>query len=246
MNYLQKAISWLAQKASVTGFDAITARSNKWLKDNGYGVFRGYTNVAGATVNAETALGATAIYAGVKILGEDMGNLPFFVYERSRDGKSVEKARDHWTFERLHGMANPDLASGEFVECLTARAVLLGDGFAWPEPIGDGNFWLWPWNNSDVRVNSQPGRRTGYEFRDVPGSRTEWTPLRTDQVFHLRGFSFDGRSGDDLLKRARHMIGITLASQEFAGSYLKNDVSSGLFLEHPEQRIVLSVISEGA
>ena len=231
MNYLQKAIHWLGQKASV---EWNTAKHNEWLSRNGYAVYGNYTNVAGATVNAETALGATAIYAGVKILAEDMGNLPFFVYERSLDGKSVHKARKHWTFERLHGMANPDMASGEFVECLTARAVLLGDGFAWPEPIGDtGNHWLWPWDNDDVRVSAQSGRRTMYEFRDVPGARTEWTPLRTDQVFHLRGFTFNGRKGDDLLNRARHMIGITLASQEFAGSFLKNDVSAGVWLEHP-------------
>jgi HK97 family phage portal protein len=224
---LDKTSSWLrSNQKSYTTTDA------EWYARNGYyrlADLAGYSSYSGKAITSSTALEASAVYACVKILSEDMGTLPFNLMRRSLDGKSVEKARDHALFSTLHDLVNPDVSAGEFVESLTAQAALGLDGYARIERVGR-RVYLNPLQSTDVRTDQDSRDRVVYLVRNGNG-REEAVDKQT--IFHLRGWTLDCVRGDPILSRSRHSIGITLSAQEFAGSYFANDVSAGLFLQHP-------------
>jgi HK97 family phage portal protein len=52
-----------------------------------------------------------------------------------------------------------------------------------------------------------------------------------DEVFHLRGFTMDGLHSDPVLVRARHAIGLSLATQEYASRFFSQDATPGIVIE---------------
>lgn len=226
-----RGLDWALEK--LTGFSAKAAIGSDWYARNGY--YRlasiGDRSHAGITVTPERALEATAVYAGIKLIAEDMGALPFHVYRRTRDRSVVERAYDHPLYTVLHDLANPETSAGEFVEALTAHALLTGNGYAWIERYGQdkSRIFLWPWQPDDVRIERTRNGELFYLHRE--GAREKAYP-RTE-VFHLRGFTLDGVTGDNILRRARHAIGLTLAAEQYAGSYFANASMVHLVLTRP-------------
>jgi HK97 family phage portal protein len=204
-----------------------------WYQHNGYyqiaRALGGYSNYSGKRVTADTALESAAVYACTKILGEDLGRLPFFLYQRTGQD-SVEKAYGHPLFPILHDMPNPDMNAQAFVECLTARAFLCREGFARIDRASDGSvLYLWPLTGTMTRVPNQYGRPV-FVYKD--GNAAEKT-YAAGQIFNLPGFSLDGSSGDDILQRARHVLGLTLATQEYPARFFANDATPGIILKRP-------------
>lgn len=191
-----------------------------------------YSSYTGKAVNSDTALELSAVYACVKILGEDMGSLPFNFYERSADGKETRLAADDDRFRLLHDLANPDTSAGEFVEALTANAAFLGDGYAKIIRNQQGRpIWIYPITPDLVRIDRNSNNETVYQVKEKAGGVE--IPYQREDIFHLKGFSFTGLSGDPLLSRARHILGIGSATQEYAGRFFANDASAGVILKRP-------------
>lgn len=234
---LKHANSPMAVKAITTALTATTGVSNDvvtdWYQRNGFyrlqAMYGGSESYSGKHIDAESALESTAIYAGVKMIAEDVGSLPFFTYRRSADRKSTEKAYDHPLYRTLHDLVNPDISASEFVEALTAHALLGLDGFARIDRMDSGIF-LWPWNPVNVRVEWNRYRQPVFIYKE--GNAAEKTYQR-DEVFHLKGFTLTGLRGDNVLQRARHAIGLTLATEEYASRYFAQDATPGLVLERP-------------
>lgn len=218
-------------------FDSVSGSYNTenitdWYERNGYyfGSVGAYTSDTGITISEARALESAAVYAVIKIKSEDMGSLPFFLYRASEDRKTTEKARDHRLWSVLHGLVNPDVSSGEFIEALTAHSELCGGGFARIEEWDSGRrINLIPWQPADVTVDKDKKSNVVYIHKE---GTDKTYPGR--EVFHLRGFTFDCVEGDRILRRARHLLGLTLGSQKFAGKVFSNDILASLFFEHPE------------
>jgi HK97 family phage portal protein len=224
----------LETKTTTTNF---SISDSDWYRDNGYNLLSALTggtlNHSNVTVNETTALESSAVYACVKIISEDLGRLPFITYERSTDHLSVEKAYSHPLFPVLKNLVNPEVSSGEFVETLTAHSLLCGDGYAFIQRITSStgtHITLYPWQPADVRLDRNARGATVYIHKE--GNSTEKSYPR-DQVFHLRGFTLDCRNGDQIITRARQVLGLTLATQEYAARYFANDTAPGLVIERP-------------
>lgn len=221
-------------KAVGGSFDTVSV--SDWYERNGYygiaGALGGYGSVAGVSVSGDRALEISGLYAGVKIISQDMGTLPFFTYQRGTDAQGREtlrKYREHALFRTLHDLPNPETSSGEFVEALTAHACLTGDGLARIERRGDSMF-LWQWMPGTTRTEKDSRGLSYYIHREDGGNEKTYT---RSQVFHLRGFTLTGTSGDDLLKRGRQVLGLSAAQQEYAGKYFANDATPGVVVKFP-------------
>jgi HK97 family phage portal protein len=236
---LDKAESPRAVRAAVWALEKTTGYSTKevlsavneagWYERNGYrGIasqLGGQISYSGKAVTMDVALESSAFYSGTKIISEDMGTLPFFMYRRSKDRANTDKFYDHPLWRTLHGLVNPEISSSEFVEALTAHAILTGNSYALIQHIQSG-VWLWPWQPGEVKIDRV--KATGmlvYEHQEPGGN---WKTYTRDQVFHLRGFTLDGVAGDNLLRRARHTIGLTSAADEYAARYFANDATPGV------------------
>ncbi len=224
------AAVWALEK--VTGVKSVDlVNGDDWYARNGFNklaVLHGGGSYAGKNVTSETALESAAVYACVKIIAEDIGGLLFFPYERSDDGKRLDKAYSHPLYECLHDQPNPDMSAGEFREALTARALLGMDGYASIDRL-NGRIVMWPITGTVEQKTNERGR---LQFVANKGTREEKTYDR-DEIFHLKGFSLDGNKGDDILRRARHAIGLGLSADEYAGRFFAADASAGLIIQRP-------------
>lgn len=215
-------------------FDTVSI--SDWYARNGYKMnelFGSFNSYSGQVVNAILALELSAVYACVKILAEDVGSLPFILHKRSVDGRTVNDATRHRLYPLLRFLPNPSQSSGEFVESLTATAAIEGQSFAMIEGFNRSRAMRLRTLAEDesIRPVRDRKREVFYAYKNGYGSAEK--TLTRNQVFHLRGFTFDCVAGDQILRRARHIIGNGRATQKFASTFLKNDVSSGLFFEHP-------------
>lgn len=222
-----------AEKAE--SYNTVSIAERDWHDENGYNLqpFLGaYGSWPGFGVTATSSMEISAIYACLKILGEDMGSLPFALHRRSADGRETQHATEHRIYPILRYLANEAQSSGEFVEALTATAALAGDSFAMIEGFNGGRrIALRTLDETETLVPVRTVRkRVMYDYSD-----RGMTPrtLGLHQVFHLRGFTFNTVHGDRILERARQVIGIGGAAQQYAGTWLKKDIASGMFFEHP-------------
>jgi len=185
----------------------------------------GSQSYTGKAVTRETAMDCSALYAGVKLIAEDLGALPFHTYERR--GKKTERAVEHPLYRALHDLANPEVSAGELVEALTAHALLTGDGYAEIQRFRSGTY-LYPWQPENVEIDRNKAGALFYRNTD-----TKKTYARTD-VFHLRGFTTTGVTGEALLRRGRNSLGITMAAEEYAARFFAADAAPGVVISRPQ------------
>ena len=81
------------------------------------------TSGSGKSVNANTAIQLSTVYACVRVISETVASLPLGVYEAKEDGN--RKATEHPLYPLLHSHAGPPAALGK---------QLLPDYPVWPEP----------------------------------------------------------------------------------------------------------------
>lgn len=193
----------------------------------------GVASAAGPTVGEASALGYPALYACVKVIAEDVAQLPLKFFERASDGGKREK-RDDPRWAMLHDEANPEMTAYELRLMMAWQVATWGNAYAeieWDDagyPVA-----LWPllpdpmstelvrWDGELyylVRVPGESGRRA------LPGYR----------VLHLRNLlGSSGLHGRSVLRLHMESIGFGLALQEFGATYFGNGARPGGVLEHP-------------
>jgi len=226
MNFLQRTIARV--KNVVGSFTTTDNVSAAWLKENGY--YRLAAEYGYGNVSQDRALQSTAIYGIIKILGEDTGSLPLFVYRRKGENGRVA-ATDHPLYDLLHDSPNPETTAMEFREALTAHAALTGNGYARIVRRGDGTILaLWQLMPYDVKMDRT---ERGVLFYRVNERGVEKQYQRED-ILHVRGFGLDGSAGANLLQVAQSTIGLTLDQADYARKFFQFDRTPGIILEHPE------------
>lgn len=92
----------------------------------GYGAAVG-KRIGGQSVNAETALSLSVVFACTRIIAETVATLPLIVYRRKPRGRVV--ASDHWLYGLVHDSPNADQTAVEFWEEVMINTVLRGRAF---------------------------------------------------------------------------------------------------------------------
>lgn len=191
----------------------------------------GYSSYTGRSISFDAVLESSAVYACVKIIAEDIGATPQYLLKRTADRTWSAPAYDHTLYEVLETMPNPDMNSSSFKECITTSALLAKDGYARIDRDSKGEvLYLWPLMAGSVRRDKNSYGRPFFIWKD--GNAPEKT-FEANQVFNVPGFSLNGTGGDDILRRARHVFGLTLATQEYPGRFFANDANPGLILTRP-------------
>lgn len=194
-------------------------------------ILRGTQTASGAHVNVDSAMRVAAVYACVRVISETIGSLPLHIYRRNpQGGKTV--FRDHPLYRLLHSQPNSWQTSFEFREMMQAHFELRGNAYAFKSMDQRGNvIELLPLHPDRVEVKQL--RDMSLEYSVAIGEGSERIVLRQDQVLHLRGLSSNGYTGRSTLQDAREIIGVAIATQEFAGRFYKNDATPSVVLSHP-------------
>ncbi|MCH7892687.1 MAG: phage portal protein, partial [Gemmatimonadetes bacterium] len=214
--------------ARAVGERSSLATPEQWVID----WFKGGTDTpSGINVTEDTALHYGPFFAGVRIISEDLGSLPFPLYE-SLDPRGKRKATEHPLYPVIHNEANPVMSSQTFRETLTGHAVMWGGGFAEIVRKRGVVRELWPLRPDRMNVKfNRRTRRLIYDYDDQStGIRRKFLP---DEILHIHGLGFDGVRGYSVLELARNSIGAGVASEQFGASFFGNAARPSGFLTHP-------------
>gem|GEM_PF-349941 len=194
-----------------------------WLFDS-LGSFRASS---GVNVNRETALTYDAYWRCVALISGDVAKLPLCVYERQGKGKAEAEA--HPAYRLLMYEACPDVSALDFKRVLSVHALTEGNGYAYIQRDGAGRpLELWPLSpmkTYPVRANTK--------LWYVTEVGREPRRLAAEDVFHLKGLSFDGLVGYSAVAKMRETLGLGLAAQNFGSIFFRNNARPNVILKHP-------------
>lgn len=197
-----------------------------WRRLFGYGG-AGLATQAGPAVNEWSALAHATVFACVKVLAESVGQLPLVLYERS--GRARGRAEQHPLFRLVHDEPNPEMTSQEVREAMMAYLATHGNALAVIETGRGGEVEaLWPIPWSEIEMGRGRDGELRYLWRPT---RAEPTVLRAEQVWHVRGLSWNGLQGLSPIAIQREAIGHGLAMAEYQARFFANDATPGGVLQ---------------
>lgn len=178
----------------------------------------GRESSSGIVIGELSALQVATVSACVNRIAQDVSTMPLHV--RRKQGNTSALAEGERVYRLLHSRPNPVHTTKEFLQMMTAQAVLRGDGFAFivrnqrGEPVE-----LWPLQRREVGV-TRMGYEPSYTIAAYEG-KISGTFTRKE-VLHLRGVSMDGLGGLDQLVVARNTIGLASAAQSSQAKSFRN------------------------
>lgn len=218
----------------------------------------------GLIVTEVTALANTAVYQAVQLIAGMMAAVPKFTYRKDAEG-NPERAEDHALYNLLRYQPNRETTAFSFTQAGYLNKLTGGNFYAEIERGPTGApvaLWQLPaWIVEPHRVYKRTGgglttslgaatpedRKRGgevwYEVQ-VENGRPVW--LRSDDVFHVPGLSFNGLKGFSPIRVAMESIAVGLAMQKSAAAIFGNKAEPGVVLERPETAPALTPAGERA
>jgi|WetSurMetagenome_2_1015567.scaffolds.fasta_scaffold28300_2 HK97 family phage portal protein len=189
---------------------------------------------SGINVDAETSLGLSAFYDGVRLLAWTRAQLPLNVYRREANGDRAIDS-DHPIYNLIHTRPNRNMTSSVYREMEMKYVLLWGDSISWIERDNAGvPIALWPLHPGSVKIQLWTGtKQLQYDISSVQDPPTNEKMLRAENVLHVPGFGFDGLRGRSVIGYAREQLGSALAAQQFGASFWGNGARPGVVIRHP-------------
>lgn len=174
----------------------------------------GRSSKAGQTVNLESALKVATAFACLKVLSQGCAQVPFKLFRESqvKGLTNILPARDLDLYDLITTKPNDWQTGYEFRETLVLHAAL-GNAYVFVNRvIGRKIAELIILNPGRMRV-VQNSEYTGpvYKYTGLGGDEMEF-PAET--IWHLRGPSWSGFAGLDVLSQAREALGLSMATED--------------------------------
>jgi HK97 family phage portal protein len=180
---------------------------------------------SGTHVTGKTALRVMAVLGCVRVISEDIGKLPFKLYQNydPLDERKRRVAREHPLHRILSSRPNEWMTSQEFRESTTALAALWGGGYAIKrQSVVDSEIYeLLPLQPSQVQVRQNPDYSIEYQVTTQNGAQRTFS--RRD-MFHIKALSFDFVDGARVYDLARTTIELALATERYQANLAKHGV----------------------
>ena len=186
-------------------------------------LFVGMRTFSGQVVTQETALRASAVLACIRILTEDLAQLPLHLYRRGPRGSQL--AADTPLYRLLHDAPNPWQTSLELREGMLLDTLLYGSSFCEKQIGPSGVAAIFPLSASRVQfLDTLTDGTLRWQVTDPNGGvRT----LLADDLWRLNLLSPAGSiEGRSLILLAREAIGLALAAEEQGARLFQHGVQS--------------------
>ena len=192
----------------------------KWLIDwaDGGG------SESGVKVNENTALAFAAVWSSVKLLSESVAGLPIFPYERTPNGKEVN--RDHPIYNLIHNEPNAYQTKHTFIQALMYQVLLYGNGYA----LIQKDRYERPKSLHLIHPDMVDVVLKEKMWYKVEG-RDNLVPARN--MIHILGLTDDGITGIAPIRKHRDSIGLGMAAEKFGNTFFKNGANSTGVYEVP-------------
>lgn len=183
-------------------------------------------STAGVAVTTESALRSIAVQAAVRLLTNDIGSLPVDAFRSQEQGKK-ELRKPSWVV--TPNPNNPNETWEDHVKQVVFAVLTDGNDFSYVYPSVFDPQGISVLDPKDVTITgSGPLSQTTY---DVKGLGRELTPAN---IIHIPWMVPAGKKrGINPIEAARQGLGITLAGDEFVGSYFGNGAILSGVIEYP-------------
>lgn len=228
-NLIRNANRALSRKDLTVGGFSLNQPGDQYLRNGYYGIYQ--AAYGGGAIGVDRALCITALYAGIKIISEDVATLPLFTYESQGVGQRL--APEHSLYQRLHDSPNPDMTASQFRGAITANALLTGKGYARIERSrGEKDRIIALWQMMPYEVREDKDRQGRRVFIDTPAGGVQKTYTQAD-VLQIPGFGMKDNDGLNILQYGRSAIGLAGTQEEYANRFFSQDQTPNLVLKHP-------------
>jgi HK97 family phage portal protein len=173
---------------------------------------------SGVNVNWKTALQASTALACARVIAEGIAQVPFKLF-KERTGGGMDAARDHELYDLLTSKPNEWQTSFEIREMMGLHLAFMGGAYVYKvRGLRNKVVELLPFEPQHVKT-----KRDGWEIRyEVQGADGRLIPVAREDMWHLRGLSWDGVNGLEGIKLAREAIGLSLAMEEHGARMFSN------------------------
>lgn len=179
----------------------------------------GAMSKAGPPVNWKSALRVSVAFSCARVLAEGIAQIPLKLMQEQPGGGS-RAAREHSLYYLLARRPNDWMTSFEFRETMMFHALFAKGGYAVINRSGGKVRELLPVTPDRVRIEKKPDASIVYWIR-IGNDGTE-KPFPQKSIFHLRGPSFDGVEGLDVIDLAREALGLAIATEQTHSLFHKN------------------------
>lgn len=191
------------------------------------------TSKSGVTINEQTAMKFTVVFACVRVLSETLASMPIILYRDKEPGNKSsgkDRAVDHPLYDILKTAPNEEMPSMILKETLMSHIVTSGNCFAQIRRTRRGQIYdlnILPWTDVEVKRDYTSGS-IEYTVND----RGKPEKVNPKDIFHIPGLGFDGVQGYSPIKMAMEAIGLGLAAEEFGARFFSNGATSSGIAEY--------------
>lgn len=183
-----------------------------------------------STIDANTAMSFTAVFACNRVLSETLASCPIFLYEKDSKGNRVQ-VTDAPEYQLMHYNPNPEMTPGQFKETGMSNMNLGGNFIAQKVFNLHGDLLeLRPilWNRVRIDIDKDTGRLL-YFIDGKTESKTR------DEILHIPGLTLDGYIGVTPLTYAALTIDIGLSQDKFERNFYLNRASTSGIFQYPNE-----------
>lgn len=192
---------------------------------------------SGITITREKAFRVSVLFAAGRVLANGVAQVPFKVMRKTKSAVSRHPDRsdadEHPLFDVLYRQPNGWQTSFEFREQMMFHALFARRGaFAFKNVVDVGRDGphvaeLILLNPDSVEPTQNADWSITYKVRGRDGNVKN---LSQAEIWHLRGPSWDGFNGMDVLNLAREALGLAIATEQTHASFHANGLQpSGVY-----------------
>lgn len=174
-----------------------------------------------SSITDERALQISTVWACVRLISSVTSCLPLDVFETQNDNRKKVDLNNPLA-RLLRYSPNQYMTAQEFRECMTMQLAFYGNAYALVERNGAGDvISLLPLNsvNMDVRLE---GKRIVYRYK----RDSEYANFTQKDIFHLKGFGFNGLVGMSPIAFATKTAGVAVAMEDQQREFYANGAKS--------------------
>ncbi len=191
------------------------------------------THTGRPPASPERSLQVATVFRCVRVLADNIAQLPLKVYRTDSQGKR-EEARNHPLWALLHVRPNRIMTPFLWKQTVFSSVLLRGNtynqiefsGTGWPEA-------LWPLQSASMNARLER-RRPLYDYSPTPADRIRAGRIDAYRVHHLRSMANDGFLGRSVVRQAMHTLGLAMATEEFGARFFGQGAQPGVALMHPQ------------
>jgi HK97 family phage portal protein len=189
--------------------------------------------VGDSVVNDERSLQISTVFACVRLISSVSACLPLDVFETKGDDRS-KVGLDNPLARLLRYAPNQFMTAFDFRVAMTMQLCYYGNAYALIERNGVGDIIsLVPLMsvNMDVRLE---GKRIVYRYR----RDAEYSDFKQSDIFHLKGFGFNGLVGLSPIAFAAKTAGVAVAMEDQQRDFYANGAKSPQLLMTGDSKVL--------